>query len=124
MLKTQKDLFCLEDNITYLNGAYMAPQLQSVQQVGIENLQKKAKPYLISEQDFFSEKLVLKKRFAQLIDAEDYQSTAIIPSVSYGIAIVAKNIPFQKGDEILVLEEQFPSNYYTWKALEKEKGVN
>ncbi|PKP27067.1 MAG: aminotransferase [Bacteroidetes bacterium HGW-Bacteroidetes-2] len=123
MLKSQKDLFCLDENITYLNGAYMAPQLKSVQQVGIEYLQKKTKPYEISEQDFFSEKLVLKKRFAQLIDAEDYQSAAIIPSVSYGIAVVAKNIPFQKGDEILVLEEQFPSNYYTWKALEKEKGV-
>jgi selenocysteine lyase/cysteine desulfurase len=39
------------------------------------------------------------------------------------MATVAKNIRFEKGDEILVLDEQFPSNYYVWKALEKDSGV-
>tara|TARA_A100000171_G_scaffold53054_1_gene75921 strand:+ start:8618 stop:9757 length:1140 start_codon:yes stop_codon:yes gene_type:complete len=122
-MQNQKHLFNLEENITYLNGAYMSPQLKSVETIGLECLQKKSKPYLISENDFFAEKITLKKRFAQLIETPDFESIAIIPSVSYGIAITVNNIPFEKGDEIIVLEEQFPSNYYAWKALETEKGI-
>lgn len=123
MLQNQKHLFNLSDEVTYLNGAYMAPQLRSVEKIGMEAMQRKSKPYLISENDFFSEKIILKKRFALLIEENDPQCIAIIPSVSYGIAIAVNNISFEKGDEIIVLEEQFPSNYYSWKALEKEKGV-
>lgn len=122
-MQNQKNLFNLDKEITYLNGAYMSPQLKSVEAIGLTCLQKKNKPYAISEADFFDEKITLKKRFAQLIETPDYETIAIIPSVSYGIAIAVNNIPFEKGDEIIVLEEQFPSNYYAWKALEVEKGI-
>lgn len=122
-MENQKHLFNLDETITYLNGAYMSPQLKSVEAIGISSLQKKSEPYLISGEDFFTEKVILKKRFAQLIETSDHETIAIIPSVSYGISIAVNNIPFEKGDEIIVLEEQFPSNYYAWKALEAEKGV-
>ncbi len=122
-MQQQKHLFNLDENITYLNGAYMSPQLKSVEAIGVACVQKKSKPYQISGEDFFTEKVILKKRFARLIETSDYETIAIIPSVSYGIAIAVNNILFEKGDEIIVLEEQFPSNYYAWKDLENEKGV-
>lgn len=122
-MENQRHLFRLGDAGVYLNGAYMSPQLKSVEAIGINGLQKKMNPAGISGSDFFDERLLLKKRFSELIHAEDYRSIAIIPSVSYGIASVAKNIPFEEGDEVLLLEEQFPSNVYTWRALAKEKGV-
>lgn len=124
MLDNQSHLFDFSTDLIYLNGAYMSPQLRSVTQKGMENLKGKSNPSSITESDFFSEKIVLKTRFAKLVDAEDFNSIAIIPSVSYGIAIAIKNIPFIKGDEIVILEEQFPSNFYAWKRLEKEKSVH
>ncbi|MDX1462161.1 MAG: aminotransferase class V-fold PLP-dependent enzyme [Marinirhabdus sp.] len=122
-MQNQKHQFRLDSEITYLNGAYMSPQLKSVEEIGVQCLSKKNTPYSISEADFFEDKITLKKRFAQLIETQDHETIAIIPSVSYGIAIAAHNIPFKKGDEIIVLEEQFPSNYYAWKALEESIGV-
>ena len=119
----QKEKFNLPESPIYLNGAYMSPQLKSVEAIGIENLKRKSQPFTIYPEDFFAEKKVLRKRFAQLIHAHDPNSIAIIPSVSYGVATALKNIPFSKGDEIVVLEEQFPSNYYAWKELESNKGV-
>jgi selenocysteine lyase/cysteine desulfurase len=118
MLKNQKNLFNLSEDHSYLNGAYMSPQLKSVEKAGIENLQKKSNPKNISESDFFSEKKVLRRRFAKLTAANNPETIAIIPSVSYGIATVIRNIEFERGDEIILLEEQFPSNYYAWKQLE------
>jgi len=122
-LKLQKHLFNLPSNVTYLNGAYMSPQLRTVEQIGIQNLQNKSQPNRITAHDFFSEKEILRERFARLIRVDDPQRIAIIPSVSFGIGTAMKNISFEAGDEIVVLEEQFPSNYYVWKQLEAEKGV-
>jgi len=123
MLSNKRDLFNLGDEMVYINHAYMSPQLNSITAIGIENLKRKERPYHISQEDFFSEKEILRARFAKLISAPDSNSVAIIPSVSFGIATAMKNIPFHKNDQILVLEEQFPSNYYTWKELEKSHGV-
>lgn len=121
-LKSKKQLFNLSENITYLNGAYMSPLLKSVEQVGVESISIKSNPQMLTENDFFSGQVILKKRFSQLIEAESDQNIAIIPSASYGISTVANNISLQKGDEILVLNEQFPSNIYAWKRREEETG--
>ncbi|WP_459210508.1 aminotransferase class V-fold PLP-dependent enzyme [Aquimarina rhabdastrellae] len=123
MLNNQKHLFDLPDNVTYLNGAYMAPQLKDCTEIGIQSVQRKCFPFTISPEDFFTERTLLKQRFATLIKASDYKNTAIIPSVSYGIANAAKNIPLQAGDEILVVDQQFPSNVYHWKEVAKQHGA-
>lgn len=124
MLTSQKHLFDLEDGITYLNGAYMSPQLKSTEEIGITNLKRKSRPYSISPKDFFTQRVVLKKRFAELVDAPNYQNIAIIPSVSYGTATVANNVKLQPGDEILLVDEEFPSNVYTWKRLAEQYGAH
>ena len=47
----------------------------------------------------------------------------IVPSVSYAMANVAKNLKASKGDNIVIADEQFPSNVYAWRELEREKGI-
>ncbi len=77
----------------------------------------------ISPEDFFTQKELLKQRFAALIDAPDYRNMASIPSVSYGIANAANNVLINKGDEIILVDEQFPSNVYIWKEVAEKKGA-
>ena len=36
------------------------------------------------------------------------------------MAVVANNIALKEGDEIVIVEEQFPSNYYVWDKLAKK----
>ena len=122
-MQHQKHLFSLPEDVTYINGAYMSPQLKSVAQVGLESIVKKNNPTSISQSDFFTNRTIVKQRFATLIDAPDAQNCAIIPSVSYGIATVAKNIHLQQGDEILLIDEQFPSNVYAWREKANETGA-
>ncbi len=113
----QKDKYSLPEDITYLNVAYSAPLSKEAEAIGIAALKRKSIPYSVTAEDFFKPVEVLKQRFATLIKAKNSQSIAIIPSVSYGIASVANNICLKEGDEIIVVGEQFPSNYYTWKRL-------
>ncbi|MBG6132757.1 selenocysteine lyase/cysteine desulfurase [Aquimarina sp. EL_43] len=123
-MQHQKHLFDLSDNITYLNGAYMAPQLKSVTEVGLATVIQKARPNEIMPEDFFTQREILKQRFATLVDAPDYRNIAIIPSVSYGIANAANNIHINPGDEIIVVDEQFPSNVYVWQEVASKHGAS
>ena len=116
----QKEKFSLPQDVIYLNTSYMSPLLKSVEKAGIEALQKKSKPYTITPNDFFEPVNELKKLYATLIDVKEYNRIACIPSVSYGIATVTNNIELNAGDEILIVEDQFPSNIYSWKKLAKK----
>lgn len=121
MLTNQKELFKLPDTITYLNGAYMSPQLKSTEKVGLQAVSKKNLPYEIGAADFFIGPEKLKKVFAKLIDAPDFNNTAIIPSASYGLANAAHNVSLEAGDEIIIVDAQFPSNVYVWQKVAKKK---
>ena len=50
------------------------------------------------------------------------EQVAVLPSVSYGMAIVARNLPFHPGQHIVVAGEQFPSNVHPWRRLAGQRG--
>lgn len=113
------NVFDIEEDITYLNTAFMSPLMKSVEEIGVKAVQQKSRPYQITGNDFFEPQAKLRQTFAELIDCEDADRIAIIPSVSYGMAIVAKNLDLSNGNEIVVVGDQFPSNVYPWRELEK-----
>ena len=117
MLSHQKNKFRIPENIAYLNGAYMSPSLKSVEKIGHQSVSQKCYPYQIGAEDFFIHSEKLRQQFASLIQAPDPDNIAIIPSVSYGMANVANNIKLKPGDEILLVDEQFPSNVYVWQKV-------
>lgn len=123
-LTCQRDLFDLDDNVTFLNGAYMSPQLRSVEEAGRIGLSRKNRPHQIAINDFFEPVDRVKALFAKLVQCDNPNRIAIIPSASYGLATVAKNLPLTKQqNKILVLPEQFPSNYYSWERLTQDRGA-
>ena len=123
MIKNQSHLFSLPTNSTYLNVAYQAPLLKTVEQAGIDTLRKKVFPVHITREDFFEPGERLKQQFSQLINAGDPERVAIIGSASYGLSTAAKNIPYQKGQNIVLVDEQFPSNIYPWKRVAEENDL-
>lgn len=124
MLECQKHLFDLDATQHYINGAYMSPITKATAQLGVEAVNRKLKPQNIFPIDFFTEGNNLKKHFADLIGADNPERVALIPSVSYGMGIVAKNLKAEKGQNIVVTEAQFPSNVYPWRRLAAEKALN
>ena len=120
-IPNQKHLFSIPENITYLNCAYMAPQMKHISDIGYESVRGKESPWVLTPNDFFESSEQVRALFAQIINSTP-DDVAIIPSVSYGMAIATKNLRVQKGHSILVLEGQFPSNVYPW--IEKAKESN
>lgn len=127
MLTCQKHLFSLEEGIHYINCATMSPNLKSVETAGIEGILRKSTPAKITQESFFETTDPVKKQYAQLINCDDFERIALIPSTSYGMAIVAKNLGYKPhlraGQEIVMVHEEFPSDVYAWEGVCMEKGL-
>ena len=121
-LGDQRDLFEVPDDIAYLNCAYMSPQLRSAREIGEEAVSRKSRPWEITPDDFFEGSEEIRALFARLVGG-DADGVAIIPSVSYGIAVAAANVPVDGGQSVLILEDQFPSNVYAWRELATRRGA-
>lgn len=123
MLTCKYSKFSLPSRVTYLNCAYMSPLLKSVEKAGLRSIRLKRNPVDIHAEDFFTTTGELRIEFAKLIHATDPQRIAVIPSVSYGLASVTKNLKISKGQHVLIAADQFPSNYYPWQSICEETGA-
>ena len=122
MIPCQRHLFDIPDDVAYLNCAYMSPLMKPALEAGTVGLARKAHPWELTPDKFFTGADEFRATAAQVLDCPA-DCIAIVPSASYGIATAARNLPVKKGQSILVLEEQFPSNYYPWKRRAEETGA-
>ncbi|MBZ5613090.1 MAG: aminotransferase class V-fold PLP-dependent enzyme [Acidobacteriia bacterium] len=123
MLPCQRHLFDIPDNVAYLNCAYMSPLMKPVLEAAAGGLARKAHPWDITPDKFFTGADEFRATAAQIVNSSG-DDIAIVSSASYGVATAARNLPVQKGQSILVLAEQFPSNYYPWQRRAEETGAS
>jgi selenocysteine lyase/cysteine desulfurase len=121
-LGDQRQLFEIPEGIAYLNCSYMSPQLRSAREIGERAVSRKSRPWEITPADFFEDAEKARALFARLVGGEP-DGVALIPSVSYGIAVAAANVRVEPNESILVLEDQFPSNVYSWRELAHRSGA-
>ncbi len=122
MLPSQRSLFNIPKDIIYMNTAYMSPLLNSVIHAINEGTQAKANPWKIKISDFYENVEEARFLFSQIVNTES-SSIAIVPSASYGIETAAKNILLTANQNIVILDQQFPSNVYPWFRMAKENNA-
>ena len=86
VLPNQRALFEIPPEITYLNCAYMSPQLRAATETGVRAVRQKAWPWTLSDATWFDAAEALRAAAARLMEA-DADGVALIPAVSYGIAV-------------------------------------
>jgi len=123
MLNCQKEKFDIPKGLSYINVAYMSPNLKSVERAGRNGILKKSHPWEIIRSDFFEPVQKLKETFSKVINCSEPERISLISSVSYGFANVVKNIPAKSGQNIILANEGFPSNFYPWKKLAEKTGA-
>lgn len=119
-MKCQKSKFNLTGKKVYLNCAYMSPMLKKVEKAGIKGIHFQRKPDKIMPEHFFKNIEEIKGSFAQLINCKNPDRIAYVPAASYGLANVTNNIKLERGESVVVVGDQFPSNVYPWMNLTKK----
>ena len=122
-LDCRAEAFSLPDDLHYLNCAYMSPLARAVEEAGLEGFRRLRNPTRIEPSDFFEESDELRRAFAELVRADEPGRVAIVPSVSYGVAVAARNLEVEAGQNLVMAEDQFPSNVYAWRRLADDRGL-
>ena len=63
----------------------------------------------------------VRQRAATMLNA-GVEEIALVPSTTSGISLVAEGYPWRAGDNVVTLENEFPSNLYPWMNL-ADRGV-
>ncbi|MGH7540732.1 MAG: aminotransferase class V-fold PLP-dependent enzyme [Gemmatimonadota bacterium] len=122
-LAAQRDCFSLPDGVHYFNCAYLSPLSKAVEEAGVRAMRRRRAPIDFPADAFYRDSDRVRERFARLLGSRDPSRVAILPSVSYGVAIAARNLSAGPGRAIVVLGEQFPSNLYAWRKLAARTGA-
>lgn len=121
IIPNQRHLFNVPETVAYLNTAYMSPLMHNVVAAMEAGVQSKVQPWTYKPDDFFAVAHETRDLAASVFATEPH-NMALVNSVSYGLQIAANNLPLEAGQEILVLDSQFPSNIYPWKDMASRRG--
>ena len=118
-LPTAIDAFVAADGL-YLDCAAHGPPLRSVRAAAMAALQDDSTPWFGTHWRECVERV--RTLAAQLFD-DDAAAVALLPSAAYGLSVAARNLPLQRGEAVLVLDGQFPSNLLPWRQRCIETGA-
>ena len=64
----------------------------------------------------------LRGQLAELINAASVEEIALVKNTSEGLSFVAYGLPWQAGENVVGIQQEFPSNRFVWESL-SSKGV-
>jgi selenocysteine lyase/cysteine desulfurase len=109
--------FNLREDLIYLNHAAVAPWPRrvgdAVQAFAVENVTTGALYY----PRWNDTEKQLKERLAQLINAPGAEDIALLKNTSEALSVVAYGLDWQRGDNVVTSDEEFPSNRIVWESL-------
>jgi selenocysteine lyase/cysteine desulfurase len=105
----------------WLNCAHQGALPRVAVQEVYEAVSWKISPYHLTTARFDQVPQRLKAALAELVGARA-DEIVLANSNSYGLHLLANGIPWREGDEILLVEGDFPSDILPWLALEN-RGV-
>ena len=113
--------FVFGEGKIWLNAASEGPLPKIASEALQDAIRWKSRPFQLTNEKFISVPLDLKESIGRLIGVSG-RDVVLGNSASYGLHILANGIPWQKGDEILLMQNDFPANILPWLLLQ-QKGV-
>lgn len=116
-MSTFHDEFAQAPDLRYLNHAAVGPwprrTASAVSRFAEENVLRGARDY----PDWMRAEQRLRERLAQLLNAPSTDDIALVKNTSEALSFVAFGLDWREGDEVIISDEEFPSNRVVWQAL-------
>ncbi|MEJ5345125.1 MAG: aminotransferase class V-fold PLP-dependent enzyme [Chloroflexus sp.] len=110
--------FPITERYAFLSHAAVSPLHQRVQAAVQSYLDHATRePFLAVFPQVMAQFAELKQRLAQLINARSPDEIVLMPNTAAGINTAAISLPLHPGDNVLVLDGDYPANIYPWQQL-------
>jgi cysteine desulfurase / selenocysteine lyase len=122
-LAAYRDEYAITEQYAFLSHAAVSPLSRRIVDAVANQLHRAAsEPAVRLFPDIFVLMADLRQRLAQLINARDSSEIVLMPNTAMGLNSAAVSLPLRTGDNVLVLEGDYPANIYPWQQL-AYKGV-
>ncbi|MCC7181628.1 MAG: aminotransferase class V-fold PLP-dependent enzyme [Acidobacteria bacterium] len=124
VIPCQRHLFDIPGEVAYFNCASNSPQLRATTARLLEAGAAKGRPWERTPASYFEDAEAIRALASDLFGG-DRDGYAVVPSASYGLATAARAVEPQlrRGDSVLVIAEEFPSNVFAWRRTVRETGA-
>jgi cysteine desulfurase/selenocysteine lyase len=109
------------DGRVWFNTAHQGPLPRVTIAAARVALEQKARPYLLQDEDFFEVPRKLRVALGKLVGAPS-DDIILGNSTTYGLDLLANGMQWQSGDEVLVVDRDFPADVLPWLML-RDRGV-
>ncbi|MPY87483.1 MAG: aminotransferase class V-fold PLP-dependent enzyme [Luteitalea sp.] len=110
------------DGRTWLNTAHQGALPLVAADAARDAISWKVAPFELTTERFSGVPARLRAVLGRLLDVPS-DEVILGNSASYGLHLVASAFPWQEGDEVLVMEGDFPSDILPWLLMERRHGV-
>ena len=115
--------FPLDDSIVYLNHAAVSPwprrTAAAVREFARENMQRGSLHY----EAWLGIEHSLREQLRKLINAESVQEIALLKNTSEALSVVAHGLTWSPGENVVMTDQEFPSNRIVWASLAEWNGL-
>lgn len=106
----------------WLNAAHQGALPLAAAEAAAEAIRWKLHPHHLTAERFHDVPEHLRAVLARLLDVPAEQ-VALANSASYGLHVIVHTFPWETGDEVLLVANDFPSDLLPWRLL-RERGVS
>ena len=112
-----RDEFLLRDDVHHLNHAAVAPWPARTQRTVAEFARENAEQGSLDYLRWLETEATLRARAARLLNAASAEDIALLKSTSEALSVVAHGLDWEAGDNVVISDQEFPSNRIVWESL-------
>lgn len=114
--------FPLRADLVYLNHAAVAPWPRRTRDAVVAFAEQNSRQGSLDYPAWLDTETRLREHLRRLINASSCDDVALLNSTSAGLSLVAYGLDWRAGDNVVISDQEFPSNRIVWESL-SDQGI-
>ncbi len=106
---------------TYLNHASIGPLPERTRLALDAFNRRRSMPFNLPDRDLFALMTTSRRLISDLLSVSP-EEIGLSVNTGFGLSVIARALPLERGDRVLVSDKEFPANVYPWMRL-SELGI-